>query len=160
MNPNNNSYFPMDLDKIKTKEFAAIVYKYMHENNLYSTRYILLKDLFRKLMGVPHNVAGRGQWFIFKYLFSRARTYLAADKRLLKIYITPRRVTTLTQVPNSSKRVGIVGYSIANRPSDFKKVNDILMEIIDGLKEGMRKNIRLAEEMEAQQQLKTEEKSK
>ncbi len=153
MEENNNGYFPIDLEHIKTKEFSAIVYKYMHENNLYSNRTILLKDLFRRLMGIPHDVAGRGQWLTFKYFFNRSRSYLKQDKRLLKIFIEPRRATTLTTMPNSSKRISAVAYSIANKPSDFHKVNDILLEIIDSLKEGMKKNIKIADEMKVQQKL-------
>lgn len=150
---NNNSYYPIDLEQIKTKEFSAIIYKFMHENNLYSTRYIILKDLFRKLMGVPHTIAGRGQWLVFKYFFSNSRRYLSADKRQLRIYIEPRKAIVLTTMPKSGKRVSTVGYSIANRPSDFHKANEILMELRDAIGEGIKKNIRLAEELKTQQTL-------
>ena len=152
-NKSTNDYYPIDLEHIKTKEFAAIVYDFMHKNNLYSSRYIVLKDLYRKLMGVPHSVAGRGEWLVFKYLFSNSRRYLSTVKGELKVYIEPRKATTLTSMPNSSKRVSVVGYSLANKPSDFHKANEILMELRDIIEEGIKNNIKLSEEMRTQQKL-------
>jgi len=149
----NNKFYPIDLERIKTYEFAILICKFFQENNLYSRRTIFLEKVFRSMMGVPPKSAGRMQWWTFQRLFHRARSWLASPKRIPPVFIQGRKIPKMTSTPTDVKMIGKCGYSISKEGGDFLKHNEILAIMRDMIDKGIFNNQKKAKELKEQKSL-------